>query len=110
MTELIQSDLQQSPLSAFLQEFPDLPIQRRFRMQSGGRIHLVGNTVVVISYYDHKRLSILIIQHFRPGTDPVVGASVTHPVFPGLVHIFPGNSLQESPPEILKIIRMDRSF
>ena len=79
-------------------------------MQSGSRIHLVGNTVVVISYYDHKRLSILIIQHFRSGADPVVGASVTHPVFPGLVHIFPGNSLLESPPEILQIIRMERSF
>ena len=110
MAELIQSDLQQCPLSAFLQEFHDLPVQRRFRMQSGGRIHLVGNTVVVISYYDHKRLSILIIQHFRSGADPVVGASVTHSVFPGLVHIFPGNSLLESPPKILQIIRMERSF
>ena len=61
MAELIQSQFQQCSLSVILQKFLDLPVQRRFRMQSRGGIHFVGDTVIVVSDHNDKRLSFPVI-------------------------------------------------
>ena len=110
MTELIQSDLQQSPLSAFLQEFPDLPVQRRFRMQAGGRIHFIRNTIIIVSYDNNKWFSFFIIQHSGCGADADISTAILYSILPWLIQIFPCDPFPESTAELLQVIRMNRSF
>ena len=82
IAELIQRHLQKSGRTIHRQKFRNPVIQCRFRTQTRYRIHLVGNTVIIVLNHDNQRFPAFIIQQLCRRTDPVIGIAVQYAIFP----------------------------